>query len=278
MSIVVFTLEEESKIEFVNNLHLKTDGAVSLVVVQKKPSKTFWQRLQIFFKKNKTPRAIYFALLLLFSISLRKKLKYFRCRTKKPVGDNNWLPAKMEVASVNDDIVHKKLLEISPTLIVVWGSGILKSHIVKTSKQVINLHFGLAPYYRGAVGNQFAVLNNDLERIGATLHHINHEADSGDIIETILPEDTRKPPQELFRLINDKAEERFCDVAIRLYRGEELPKMTQDHSLGKIFLLKEWTPEIRYKVGKRISQWEKEYANSWVEAENYLSSEDQKIS
>ncbi|MDP2669176.1 MAG: formyltransferase family protein [bacterium] len=258
MPIVVITIEGESKTEFVNSLHAKTGGAVALVVVQKKPPMMPLERVRVFFKKNNTIRAIYFAALLCLNRPLRRKLDYFRLRDKKTSETNGWVPPVMYVASVNSDAVYKKLSEISPSLIVIWGAGILKKHIIQTAKQTINLHLGLAPYYRGAVGNQFAVFHNDISRIGVTIHHVNHEADMGDIIETILP-DTKKPPIELFGALNSKAEERFGDIAARLYNGENLPRTKQDRSLGKTFLLKQWTPEIRYKVGKKISQWGKKY-------------------
>ena len=257
MPIVVITIDGESKTEFVNSLHAKTLGAVALVIVQEKTPVTPHERVRVFFKKNNTIRAIYFAVLLYLNRSLRQKLDYFRLRDRKTPETISWVPPIMHVASVNSAAAYKKLSEISPSLIVVWGAGILKKHIIQTAKQTINLHLGLAPYYRGAVGNQFAVFHDDINRIGVTIHHVNHEADTGDIIETILP-DTRKPPREMFSAMNNKAEERFCDIAVKLYNGENLPRIQQDRSLGKTFLLKQWTPEIRYKVGKKISQWEKD--------------------
>ena len=114
---------------------------------------------------------------------------------------------------------------------------------------------GLCPYYRGAIANQYAVIERHPAHIGATIHYAVEKVDAGNILTTITV-DTSKPPQTLFRELNDRAEKGYLDIASRLYAGENLPHKAQDTSEGKNFRLKDWTPKTRYNLAKQIRKWE----------------------
>src|SRR3989344_3420707 len=99
---------------------------------------------------------------------------------------------------------------------VVWGSTIIKPDIIKTAKKAINLHMGLCPYFRGAIANQSAVMHGSLSYIGATIHYVEEKVDAGDILATITV-DTNKRPRELFRQLNDRAQEHYLEIAQKLF-------------------------------------------------------------
>ena len=261
MGIVIITIPGEAKRAFANSLHELTGEKVDLVVIQKpKPNhRSLFKRLKRLYKAvglRALPVEISYAILLRLNESTRKTLEYFRERSGLiPSHEPGYIPKTMETVSANSDDVFKTLQALSPDLIVIWGNTIIKPHIIKTAKRAINLHMGLCPYYRGAIANQYAIIERHPARIGATIHYAEEKVDSGDILTTITV-DTSKPPQVLFRELNDRAEEQYLNIASRLFAGENLPRRPQDMSQGKNFILKHWTPKTRYNLAKQIRKWE----------------------
>ena len=242
--------------EFAHMLYQKTDGALELVIIQKPKHKTPVQRV-IRFYQQVTWRMfgeMWYAILLRLNRRVRAALEYFRENTIRNASDGYMAPT-FEVDSVNSDVVYEILKKISPDLLVVWGSTILEPRIIATAKQAINLHLGYCPHYRGALANQHAVLCDDLSKIGATIHYISEKPDAGDIIR-VIPADLAKKPKELFCSLNDQAVHAYLAVAADLHMGKQLPTEAQDISQSKNFLLRSWTPSVRYELGKKIIAWE----------------------
>ena len=95
---------------------------------------------------------------------------------------NNAIPL-FRVDYINSVEALKILKTIQPDLILVFGTGILKKHIIECSSMAsVNLHTGIVPYYRGVMGEFFALYNNDFNNIGYTLHFVTEKLDAGDII------------------------------------------------------------------------------------------------
>ncbi|MEK7461850.1 MAG: formyltransferase family protein [Patescibacteria group bacterium] len=260
MSIVIITIPGEDKRIFANSLHKITNEQVDLVIIQRpKPNHySLIERLKRLYKSVgfwALPREIFYAIRLRANEDLKNTLGYFRERSAQ-ISESGYLPKILETVSVNGDDVYKILKELSPDLIVIWGSAIVKSHILTTAKKAINLHMGFCPYYRGAIANQRALMRREPERIGATIHYAETEVDKGDILLTIKA-DLSKSPRDLFRKLNDEAEKQYLNIARRLSSGENLPKQMQNTSLGETFPLKQWTPKTRYKLAKQILKWEK---------------------
>lgn len=259
MSIVVITIPGEERRDFVNSLHEKTD-AVELVIIQKskdsnKPFLDSIGRLNRAVGFLILPKELFYALLLRFNKPAQKVLEYFR-----NFGDSGevdkYLAKTLEVSSVNSREVLDVLEKIKPKILVVWGNSILKPNILATAEKVLNLHMGLCPYYRGSVANQYALINDEPERLGATIHYVEEGVDTGDVIET-LNADVSKKPMELFLELNNKAKETYLEIIKKLHRDENLPRIAQDPSIGKNYMLKDWTPSVRYKLAKKILNWEK---------------------
>lgn len=257
MSIVFITVSGDAQRAFANALHKKTGGGVSLVILQKPKRLSVWLRFKRFYIATgwrSFLKECWYGILLRLSFKTRRALEYFHGHSAEDAG--NFLPPVREVASINSDEVREFLQKLSPELLVIWGGAVLKPNILKTAKRAINLHMGLAPYYRGAVANQFAVLRGDISRIGATIHYAEEKVDAGAILATITA-DATKSPRELFRDLNDRARERYLEIANRLFRGEYVPAEVQNISQGELFRLKDWNRETRYKLGTKILRWEK---------------------
>lgn len=251
--IVFITIPGNSRRAFANALHKNTNDSVALVVVQKQNPLSFvarWKRLIGAIPIWELPRQLGYAFLLRISSRKQFVLTFFRA-TSNDLYKEKYIPPVIEVDSVNSDAVYKKLKEISPDLIVVWGCTVLKSRIVGTAKRVVNLHLGLCPYYRGAVANQYAILQDDFSKVGATVHYVTPKVDGGDILKT-FPLSLGKSPQDAFLDLNSRAVSTYLQIATDLFYGKNVPSYPQDISLGKNILLREWTPEMRYKTAKKM--------------------------
>lgn len=257
MSIVIITIPGNAQKNFINTLYRKTKGGVKLVIIQNPKKQSFFKRLIRFFSSIKLSnifREIWYALKLRLDPRIKKALSYFQAPN---IDDKSiYLPEVIWTDSINDDIVYEKLKIISPKVLAVWGSAILKQHIIDTAKNAVNLHFGHSPQYRGALANQHALINEDYKYIGATIHYMRNIVDGGDILEQ-LTLDTKYPPSKSFPALTTQAYQRFIDVIKDLYEDRKLPVRTQNTEQSKILFLSQWIPSLRYKVGKKILELEK---------------------
>lgn len=262
MSVVFITIPGSAKRDFANALNERVDGGLALVILQKSPQKPLLRKIIEAFTYRGLGifREMWYAVLLRSNDRVRNALAYFGGGNLPAVSDGYMVPT-MEVQSVNSDEVYEALQKISPDLLVVWGSTILTPRILSTAKRAINLHLGFCPYYRGALANQCAILDDEFSRIGATVHYINGKADAGDIL-TVISADAQMHPQELFSDLHARAAEAYLSIATALYRGEVLPSVPQDISKSKNFFLRDWVPSVRYKVGKKVLAWEERMTRS----------------
>ena len=68
-------------------------------------------------------------------------------------------------------------------LIVFTGGGIIRNKILDLPNLgVLNCHMGILPTYRGMDCVSWAILNNDINNIGLTVHFMDEGIDTGDII------------------------------------------------------------------------------------------------
>lgn len=86
------------------------------------------------------------------------------------------------VSSINEKCVQDLLMNVSHDLVIVGGTSIIKKHILDAGRCFVNIHAGITPEYRGAHGGVWAVINQDYENAGVTLHFIDEGIDTGGII------------------------------------------------------------------------------------------------
>ncbi len=90
---------------------------------------------------------------------------------------------QFNIRTVNDGDAVKKLKEIQPDVIAVYGASILRKRVIGIPKYgVLNLHNGILPQYRGPKSEFWALYNNEPHMIGATVHYIDEKIDTGDIV------------------------------------------------------------------------------------------------
>ena len=85
--------------------------------------------------------------------------------------------------SINQEGEVAAMKELKPDVVIVFGTGILQEKIINAFPgNIINLHLGLSPYYRGSGTNFWSLVNNEPEYVGATIHYLDAGIDSGAMI------------------------------------------------------------------------------------------------
>lgn len=100
----------------------------------------------------------------------------------------------IRVGSVNEEATQALLKELEPDVIIINGTRIISKRTLESvSGKWVNIHAGITPKYRGVHGAYWALVNQDKDLCGVTVHFVDKGIDTGDVIaQTILspsPED-----------------------------------------------------------------------------------------
>lgn len=101
-----------------------------------------------------------------------------------------------KVPSVNATETRDLLKEVSPDVIVVSGTRIIKPETLHAAgAPVLNIHAGITPDFRGVHGGYWALWSGKPQDFGATLHFVDPGVDTGAVLEHIR---TTTEPQDNF--------------------------------------------------------------------------------
>ena len=67
-------------------------------------------------------------------------------------------------------------------IIVLGQTGIIKKDIIESAKYILNAHPGILPKYRGVDVHKWALINEEFNKIGCTIHLVDKGVDTGKII------------------------------------------------------------------------------------------------
>jgi glycosyltransferase involved in cell wall biosynthesis len=153
-----------------------------------------------------------------------------------------------------DNINNQKQLieEINPDLMVVVGAPFIKSNIVNLNFKKINLHLGYLPNYRGIKTIEWAILNEEFDKVGYTIHELTNELDGGAIIlrKNIIVDPDSIDLKVIYAELYEKA---FFDL-IKLISSEEISvNKSSDGIKHKIYYGYKFNP-LNYKklIKKKI--------------------------
>ena len=112
----------------------------------------------------------------------------------KIFGISNLLDKNIRVLSMKlHDLKFIKNEQLAPVLksdlYIVFGASYIKGWLIDflVNKQAINIHMGISPYYRGSSCNFWALKDNNLGHVGATIHYLSKGLDSGNMLYHCLP-------------------------------------------------------------------------------------------
>jgi len=114
--------------------------------------------------KNKTPRLV----------------KEFFGNLSTLKGDNILMCDKLQVHS---RFVLNAIKGLDPDVGFVFGAPLLKEDIYDIPRYgCVNIHTGLVDHYRGVDSTSWAIYDERIDLIGATLHYIDKSIDAGEVI------------------------------------------------------------------------------------------------
>ena len=89
----------------------------------------------------------------------------------------------IEVKTVNDTESISFLKKLKPDIVISFGTGKISKDVIQTCPRgIINLHGGNPEEYRGLDSHLWAIYNNDFHNFIVTLHRVNENLDTGDIV------------------------------------------------------------------------------------------------
>lgn len=142
--------------------------------------------------KNRIKRIGYFQVFgqILFGVMLLPIIRFFsKSQTEKVFKalniDFTPIPESIIIKtnSINSDDCLEKLKEINPDIVIVNGCRIISNKILKNIDAVfINTHEGITPKYRGIHGGYWALVNDDRENCGVTVHLVDKGVDTGGVL------------------------------------------------------------------------------------------------
>ena len=145
--------------------------------------------------------------------------------------------------SLNSELVVNRIIRQNPDLVVVFGTGIIKETIIQYVPNIINLHLGLSPFYRGTATTVWPFIEKKPIFNGATILKLDKGIDSGPIYKLVLSDfyQGESIHQINMRLIK-KAVDTQVDIILSLSNGKEISPINQELDLGKLYLNKEFKP------------------------------------
>ncbi len=95
-----------------------------------------------------------------------------------------WEPAATFLTTAVNEMAMVSLLQsLQPDVLLVVGGPVLKPHIFGIPRlATINVHFGIAPYYRGEHTLFWPLYYRDYSNLGVTIHLIDRGIDTGNIL------------------------------------------------------------------------------------------------
>jgi methionyl-tRNA formyltransferase len=90
----------------------------------------------------------------------------------------------LQVNDINESKnVEKFLFSTQANCAIIIGGKIIKTEVLGCFKgEWVNIHGGILPQYRGLDSEYWAILNQDYENIGVTVHKVVEKVDYGDIL------------------------------------------------------------------------------------------------
>ena len=168
MKITIFTSNSSRHINLVNQISAL--GHKCYAIIEKKKEYNYKKKSlkkKYFFKVFRSEKKIF------KNIKFNKKIKFLFIKWGK-------------LSSLKKNTLREFL---NSDIYIVFGSSYIKgwliNHLIK--KKAINIHMGISPFYRGAACNFWALYDNNVHLVGATIHYLSKSIDSGKILFHVLP-------------------------------------------------------------------------------------------
>lgn len=149
--------------------------------------------------------------------------------------------ATLERSEINNSRIIDGVIEQQPDLLILFGTGILGGGwITAFDQRIVNIHLGFSPYYRGSATLFWPFVNNELDKVGATVHLAASKVDAGDVLSVIKAEVSEN--DNYYDITNKTIRSALEQVAgiSECYLNNGLVAQKQDMSLGKVYKKKDF--------------------------------------
>lgn len=172
---------------------------------------------------------------------LRDYFSHVVAAEKKLFGGLHFLPPKISSlvlswGDVSDLDLNVLSQAFESDLMIVYGASYIKGAIAESlvEKKALNIHMGIAPYYRGSASNFWAFYDDKPEFVGATIHRLGKSLDGGDVLYHVFPKAEVDDPfilgmkavraahESLVEKIKDRSLERLIDQPIPQDLGRQI--------------------------------------------------------
>lgn len=155
---------------------------------------------------------------------------------------------------INSSFIRSQLVSLSPDLILVMGSAILKNEWISLPRLgTINMHYGILPWYRSTYSTQFAIYQENYGRIGATIHYIDAGIDTGPIIRKIaIDTQTSSTIESVLARIYNKGITALLDIAQTSLDQDRRLEVYQESAPNSYYSLSRMTPLVTKTAALRI--------------------------
>ena len=90
----------------------------------------------------------------------------------------------IQVDSINDNTTMNELTRINPSVVVINGTRIISRKILNcVDAKFVNIHAGITPQYRGVHGGYWALVDDNRDGCGVTIHLVDPGIDTGEILQ-----------------------------------------------------------------------------------------------
>lgn len=121
-------------------------------------------------------------------------------------------------------------------MLCLFGTGILKNGWLEAfPDNIVNLHLGLSPFYRGSATLFWPFADKELEHLGTTIHLATAKVDAGAIIKRVYPDlRTSESYYDItHRLIRDSINQ--FPAALESYLSGEIEPHPQEDIKGELY-------------------------------------------
>ena len=156
-----------------------------------------------------------------------------------------------------------KIKKANPGFIAVFGTCILRKALLKEfSNRLFNLHIGDPEFYRGSSCNFWPIYQGKLHHLSATIHRIDQNIDTGDILSkqaVILSEKDNEQTLFLKPIILGT---KLMINTIKKWQSESLQSIPLNRS-GKLYKKADFNPKVLLELKQMV---ESGRLNNYIQA------------
>ena len=168
---------------------------------------------------------------------------------------------RTHVESHNSAACQAILEQDKPSVIVVYGTRIIRNHIFEQASRItLNMHTGLSPYYRGDSTLFWPVFHNEPNKLGVTVHELVDSIDGGAIAATAPVHYSKGDTEADLFAKGVKSGTDIYLASVQAALDNTLTLQPQDLSQGREFKWIDRTVASEQQVSDQLQLWAKKAA------------------